>query len=110
MTGNTVDISVAVEGYELTNTACKALVDGEGHYHLLLDGALVDMFITPDARFSMQNVAHGKHELAVVPAINDHTEVLDNEPKTTIDYQPTAPCPRSKTPSSPIPPPSRSCH
>ena len=59
------------EGYELTNTAGKPLVDDEGHYHLPLDGALVDMFITPDTKLSMQNVAPGKHELAVIPAIND---------------------------------------
>jgi hypothetical protein len=60
---------------------------------VLLDRSLVDMYCTPEATISLQNVEPGAHELEVVPAINDHAEVLDNAEVIEFDYQPTNPLP-----------------
>jgi hypothetical protein len=91
---NTLDVTVAVEGFELScDQAGKPLAEGVAHYHLLLDKSLVDMYCTPDATVSMQNVEPGIHELEVVPALNDHAEVLDNAQIIEFDYQPTSPLP-----------------
>ena len=41
----------------------------------------------------MQNVAPGTHMVAVVPAQNDHAEVLDNETEIEFSYEPKDPLP-----------------
>jgi hypothetical protein len=66
---------------------------GTGHYHLLLDKELVNMFCTPDASVSMQNVRPGMHELEVLPALNEHDEVMKNGQTIKFDYEPTGPMP-----------------
>lgn len=92
VTANDVAISVAATGYELScGWAGKALNEQFGHYHLLLDGALVDMRCDPTTTVSMQNVAPGQHTIAVVPALNDHLEVMDNMQMIEFTYEPTAP-------------------
>lgn len=94
LTANELEINVAATGYELAcDQAGKPLVDGKGHYHVLLDKSLIDMECTPTAKVSMQNVKAGKHTLEVVPAINDHAEVMDNAKEFTFNYQPTQPLP-----------------
>jgi hypothetical protein len=94
VTGNTVTVAVAASGYTLTcDFAGKPNQQGTGHYHVLLDKALVNMFCTPTATISMQNVSRGMHTLTVVPALNDHSEVDDNAKSITFDYEPTNPLP-----------------
>ncbi len=89
VTGNSVTLQVAVSGYTSTCAlAGKETQAGTGHYHILLDKALVNMFCTPTATISMQNVTPGMHTLTAVPALNDHAEVEENASSITIDYQP----------------------
>lgn len=95
ITANEVTLQVAAAGYDLD---CDLAGKPEhsvasGHYHVLIDKSLVNMFCTPEATISMQSVKPGTHTLAVVPALNDHAEVLDNEQMITFDYQPTSPLP-----------------
>jgi hypothetical protein len=90
VTGNTLTVAVAASGYTLTcNLAGKPDQRGTGHYHVLLDKALVNMFCTSSATISMQNVSRGMHTLTVVPVLNDHSEVEENARSITIDFAPT---------------------
>ncbi len=94
VTGNSVDISVAPEGFVLDcDYAGKASGPGIGQYHVTLDGALVDMECTTNQQISMLNVKPGRHEIGVVATLNDHTEVMNAEDSFTFDYQPTSPLP-----------------
>jgi hypothetical protein len=95
VTDNTVTLKVAATGYRLTcDLAGKPEVNvTTGHYHVLIDKSLVNMYCTPDAKVSLQNVKPGMHTLAVVPALNDHAEVMSSEQMITIDYQPAKPPP-----------------
>jgi hypothetical protein len=95
VTANQVTLKVATSGYTDTcDLAGKPAVNATtGHYHVLLDKSLVNMFCTPAVTVSMQNVKPGKHTLTVVPALNDHAEVEHNARSITIDYQPTHPLP-----------------
>ncbi len=101
VTDNVVSFNVAPTGYELScDWAGKPVTEGFGHSHVLLDGALVDMECTPvdmectpEASVSMQNVQPGEHAIAVLPAINDHAEVHDNEVEFAFTYFPTSPLP-----------------
>jgi hypothetical protein len=94
VTGNSVTLAVQASGYAPTCAlAGKADQAGTGHYHILLDKALVNMYCTPVATISMQNVAPGIHTLMAVPTLNDHTEIDENGNSITIDYEPTHPLP-----------------
>jgi hypothetical protein len=94
VTGNSVTLAVQASGYTPTcDLAGKADQAGTGHYHILLDKALVNMYCTPTAIVSMQNVAPGMHTLTAVPTLNDHTQVDENSNSITIDYEPTHPLP-----------------
>src|SRR6516164_1547454 len=65
VTGTSVTVHVQVSGYKDTCAmAGKPMMGGmeaaaTGHYHVLLDGALINMFCTPTAVVSMQNVKPG---------------------------------------------------
>lgn len=92
VTDNAVTLQVAATGYTLTCAlAGKSVQPGTGHYHVLLDKALINMFCTPTAQISLQNVKPGMHTLTVLPALNDHAEVEENATSITIDYEPTNP-------------------
>jgi hypothetical protein len=94
VTGNSVTLAVQASGYAPTCAlAGKADQAGTGHYHILLDKALVNMYCTPVATISRQNVAPGIHTLMAVPTLNDHTEIDENGNSITIDYEPTHPLP-----------------
>jgi hypothetical protein len=94
VTGNSVTLAVQASGYTPTCAlAGKADQAGTGHYHILLDKALVNMYCTPTATISLQNVAPGMHTLTAVPTLNDHTEIEENGNSLTIDYEPTNPLP-----------------
>ena len=93
-TGNVVGFQVQTTGY--TNTcdgAGKKAQQGFGHYHIELDKSLVNMYCTPTALISMQNVKPGKHTFTVVPAQNDHVEIHASAQSITVDYKPTKPLP-----------------
>ena len=64
---------------------------GVGHYHIELDGSLVNMFCHDRASVSMQNVAPGSHTLAFIPAANDHADDLKAEKKVSFVYRPSTP-------------------
>lgn len=92
--GNTLALGVKTSGYEDScTTAGKPNVEGEGHYHVLLDGALINMFCTADPTVSMQNVAPGDHMVEVVPTQNDHAEIHDNAVEIPFTYKPSNPLP-----------------
>jgi hypothetical protein len=64
VTGNSVMVQVRVTGYTDTCALAGKHVMGmeattTGHYHVLLDGALVNMYCTPAAVVSLQNVRPG---------------------------------------------------
>jgi hypothetical protein len=90
LTSNEIQVSVKASGFDLScDQAGKPLVEGKGHYHVLLDKSLINMYCSPTATISMQNVKPGKHELEVVPALNDHAEVMDNAKVIDFDYRPS---------------------
>jgi hypothetical protein len=93
VTANQLTLKVATSGYTDTcDLAGKPVLNTtSGHYHVLLDKALVNMYCTPTATVSMQNLTPGRHTLTVVPALNDHAEVEPNARSITINYQPTHP-------------------
>ncbi len=67
-------------------------VAGTGHYHIELDGSLVNMFCGP-AVVSLQNVKPGMHTLTILPAKNDHEEIEAAKVQVKIDYEPSAAMP-----------------
>src|SRR5229473_4183326 len=98
VTGNSVTVQVAVTGYKDTCALAGKHVMGmrgttTGHYHVLLDGALVNMFCTPAAVVSLQNVKPGMHTLTVVPALDDHAQVTPSARSVMFDYAPATPLP-----------------
>jgi hypothetical protein len=89
VTGNDLPVTVNLTGYtDSCDWAGKPPQQGFGHYHLLLDKALINMYCTPNASVSLQNVKPGMHKLSVVPALNDHAEVEENGQTITFDYEP----------------------
>jgi hypothetical protein len=62
-------------------------VAGTGHYHLEVDGALVNMFCNA-AVVSFQNLKPGIHTITVIPAKDDHSEVDAAKTSVKVDYQP----------------------
>ena len=92
ITTNSVDLQVSASGFDLScDLAGKPNQEGKGHYHVLLDRALVNMYCTEGATLSLQNLQPGAHTIAVVPALNDHAEVLANETHVEVDFQPATP-------------------
>lgn len=89
VTGNSLDVQVAVTGFRLSCAqAGKPVVEGVGHYHIELDHALVNMYCAEKATISMQNVSPGPHILTVLPAMNNHMEVETGKQSITVKYQP----------------------
>ncbi len=94
LTGNTLQLHVQTAGYQDTCAwAGKQDAKGIGHYHILLDGSLINMFCTKAASVSMQNVSPGQHMIEVVPAQDDHTEIKDNAEEIPFTYRPSSPLP-----------------
>jgi hypothetical protein len=92
VTDNQLPVSVNVAGFtDACDWAGKPVRQGFGHYHLLLDKALINMYCTPNAAVSLQNVKAGMHKLTVLPALNDHAEVEENGQTIAFDYEPTSP-------------------
>ena len=69
---------------------------GVGHYHVELDGALINMFCSPRDTVSLQNVKPGQHTLTFLAAEDDHTDDMKSAKKVSFDYQPSKPLPAIK--------------
>ncbi len=94
VTDNEVTVGVEPVGYDFNCAlAGKANAEGIGHYHTILDGALIDMECTSTTTISLQNVAPGPHTLIVVPALDDHEEVQAGAAMVDFTYAPTDPLP-----------------
>ena len=97
ITDDTVPTKLAVSNFKVDcRFAGTPNRSGVGHYHIELDGSLVNMFCRPGAAISMQNVAPGKHELIFLPATNDHTDDFGAEKKVAFTYKPAQPLPAIK--------------
>jgi hypothetical protein len=83
-----VTLKLSFSGFQPTCAAGGQPVQGQGHYHVEIDKSLVDMYCTPQAAISMQNVKPGQHTLTAVPALNDHADVEKNAQSVKIDYEP----------------------
>lgn len=105
ITSNELPVQVATAGFEdRCDLAGKPNQEGTGHYHLLLDKSLVNMYCSDRATVSLEGVKPGRHTLTAVPAQNDHTEVEKNASSITIDYAPSQPTPLPKaTPAAGAP-------
>jgi hypothetical protein len=92
ITGDKVTLQVATAGFknrcDLAGTPNQA---GTGHYHVLLDKSLVNMYCGSLAAVSLEGIKPGRHTLTAVPAQNDHAEIEKNATLVTIDYQPAHP-------------------
>lgn len=97
ITGDKVTLQVASTGFtSRCDLAGKPVQQGTGHYHVLLDKSLVDMYCGDKATVSLAGVKPGSHTLTVVPAQNDHTEIEHNANSIKIDYEPSNPKPPAK--------------
>ncbi len=93
ITTNTVGVVPETKNWKLRcDLAGTRNVAGAGHYHLELDGALVNMYCGP-AALSLQNVKPGEHTITILPARNDHSEVEAAKTQVKFTYQPSAALP-----------------
>jgi hypothetical protein len=93
VTTNTVGVVPEIKNWKLRcDLAGTRNVGGTGHYHLELDGALVNMYCGP-AALSLQNVKPGEHTITILPAKNDHSEVEAAKAQVKFTYQPSAALP-----------------
>jgi hypothetical protein len=106
VTGNSVTLEVATSGYQLSaDLAGKPAVDAtSGHYHVLVDKSLVNMYTTREARVSLLGLKPGPHTVTVVPALNNHAEVDANAVSLTVDYEPAEAPPTVTDVTFPVPP------
>ena len=93
VTDNTVAVIPQFKNWKMRcDLAGTRNVAGTGHYHLELDGALVNMYCGP-AALSLQNVKPGSHTITIYPAKNDHSEIEEAKAEVKFTYQPTTPLP-----------------
>lgn len=91
VTGDTVAVKIAIKNLTMNcawaGTPPRA---GIGHWHLLLDGGLVNMECGTAAVLSMQNVTPGKHTIVAMLAANDHSAIAGKAAMatTTFTYKP----------------------
>ena len=89
ISANSVRTRLAVSNFDVDcRLAGTPNRSGVGHYHIELDGSLVNMYCRPDASISLQNVEPGRHELEILPATNDHTDDFGAEKKVAFRYEP----------------------
>ncbi len=88
VTDNSVAVVPQFQNWNLRcDLAGTKNVAGAGHYHLEIDGALVNMFCGP-AVVSFQNLKPGAHTISVLPAKNDHSEIESAKASVKVTYQP----------------------
>jgi hypothetical protein len=92
VTANSVPFDVRLSHFKVDcRFAGTSNRTGVGHYHVMLDGALINMFCSDTSRVSLQDVKPGKHTLAFVPADNTHVDDLKAERKISFTYRPSKP-------------------
>jgi hypothetical protein len=69
---------------------------GVGHYHVEIDGSLVNMFCSPRGSVSMQNLQPGRHMLTFLPAENNHVDDTGAEQEIPFVWKPSNPPPPVK--------------
>jgi hypothetical protein len=90
--GNSVPTDVSVSHFKVDcHFAGTPNRMGVGHYHIELDGSLVNMFCQDRASVSLQNVKPGKHTLMFIPAEDDHTDDMKAAKKVLFVYKPSHP-------------------
>jgi hypothetical protein len=101
ITSNTTTVTVAVAGYTLS---CPLLgkfdQPGVGHWHLHLDGQLVDMECTTQHTLSLERVAPGWHTLEVILATDRHMELSGASQTLKFYYKPPVPAVSIRVPPS----------
>ncbi|GDX80364.1 hypothetical protein LBMAG42_21750 [Deltaproteobacteria bacterium] len=80
-----VPFEVAVSNLDLSNNVGGAHVEGEGHYHIYVDGVYINY--SASLLDYLHHVSGGTHTLQVVLADNDHTELGARD---AIDFSVTA--------------------
>jgi hypothetical protein len=92
VTGESVPFSVSLSNFKVDcSSAGTPDHAGVGHYHVTLDGSLINMYCGPSGRVSMLDVKSGKHMLGVIPATNEHADDMSAAKMIPIVYQPAAP-------------------
>lgn len=94
VTGPNIPFAVALNGLTVDcASAGKTPREGIGHWHVILDGGLVDMACGAGYLVSLRNVKPGPHTLMAVPALNNHMEIKEGAAKVSFTYQPGQPLP-----------------
>ncbi len=94
ITANQAPLNLTFTGFQPSCAAGQSPpLRGIGHFHVLIDNSLIDMYCTSPVNVSMRNVKPGEHTLSVVPALSDHMDVMDNMQSIKIDYEPASPLP-----------------
>jgi hypothetical protein len=89
VTGNTLPTRVSISNFRVDGMlAGKAPRAGVGHYHIHLDGLLVNAYAAPDAAISLQNVKPGRHTVTFVLAQNNHMELAKTAKTVAFTYRP----------------------
>ncbi|MBS1885707.1 MAG: hypothetical protein JSU06_00800 [Actinobacteria bacterium] len=92
--GNDVAFKLGISNFEVNcDYAGTPNRKGVGHYHVELDGALINMFCAEEGQVSMQNVKPGKHTLTFLAADDEHADDMKSAKEVSFDYQPTNPLP-----------------
>jgi hypothetical protein len=95
VTSDTTTITIAAAGYTLSCPLLgKASVPGVGHWHIHLDGQLLDMECTTQHTMSLVRVAPGWHTLEVVLATDGHVELSNPGASQNIKFYYKPPLPR----------------
>ena len=91
VTESPLTLTVEPVGYELSTAGAGGEnVDGSGHYHVHVDGALNGGYTEPEAIVELRHLAPGPHVLAVMPALNDHSELPERAVTIEFEYRPIA--------------------
>lgn len=104
ITRDQVTLQVATAGFQARcDLAGKPNQPGTGHYHVLRDKSLVNMYCSDKATVSLAGIKAGRHTLTVVPAQNDHAEIAHNATSVAVDYAPSQPkaLPQAAAPAGP---------
>jgi ribosomal protein L24E len=87
--GNDVPFDVGISNFKVDcRFAGKANRSGVGHYHVELDGALINMFCSDRSQVSLQNVKPGRHTLEFLAAEDNHTDDMKSMKKVSFTYRP----------------------
>jgi hypothetical protein len=89
VTGQSVPFHVAVSNFKV-DCSSSGTPDhaGVGHYHVTLDGSLINMYCEPNGQLSTLDVKPGKHMLGFIPASNEHADDMKAAKMIPIDYRP----------------------